>query len=351
MSKPVNNTSAGKHLLAKTAEWEAPHATRRQWLAAAGLAAVAPTWAFASEGKFPERAIKVIAGFPAGGITDIAARALSERMTSILGVSVVVDNRPGANSAIGTTAVARAPADGYTLAFAGSNAMVLNPLLYRNLQYKVEDFAFLGCMGSSPMVLVANPSLGVKTVQELLDKAKAAPGSITMAHGGRGVINHLTLKYFEKLTGTSFQDVPYKGSAPAITDLVGGVVNASFDFGVSTLAHIKAGKLVPLAVTSSERMSALPDVPTLQEVGLKDFNVRTYMLIECPAGVPGPVYQKLVDAVKQGVETPGLAEKFVSQGVFIKYGSPEFVAKLVKDETALWQRIVTESNVTQTDLS
>ena len=322
MSKPVNNTSAGKHLLAKTAEWEAPHATRRQWLAAAGLAAVAPTWAFASEGKFPERAIKVIAGFPAGGITDIAARALSERMTSILGVSVVVDNRPGANSAIGTTAVARAPADGYTLAFAGSNAMVLNPLLYRNLQYKVEDFAFLGCMGS-----------------------------ITMAHGGRGVINHLTLKYFEKLTGTSFQDVPYKGSAPAITDLVGGVVNASFDFGVSTLAHIKAGKLVPLAVTSSERMSALPDVPTLQEVGLKDFNVRTYMLIECPAGVPGPVYQKLVDAVKQGVETPGLAEKFVSQGVFIKYGSPEFVAKLVKDETALWQRIVTESNVTQTDLS
>ena len=105
------------------------------------------------------------------------------------------------------------------------------------------------------------------------------------------MINHLTLKYFEKLTGTSFQDVPYKGSAPAITDLVGGVVNASFDFGVSTLAHIKAGKLVPLAVTSSERMSALPDVPTLQEVGLKDFNVRTYMLIECPAGVPGPVYR------------------------------------------------------------
>lgn len=293
----------------------------------------------------------MIAGFPAGGITDIAARALAERMTALYGSPVVVDNRPGANSAIGTTAVARAPADGYTLAFAGSNAMVLNPLLYRNLQYKVEDFNFLGCMGSSPMVLVVHPSLGVKTLQELVAKAKAAPGTINMAHGGRGVINHLTLKYFEKLTGTTFQDVPYKGSAPAITDLVGGTVQGSFDFGVSTLAHIKAGKLIALAVTSSERMAALPDVPTVIESGVPGFNVRTYMLIEGPAGMPAAVRASLVETVRKGIETPGLTEKFAPQGVFIQYGDPAFVEQLVKRETALWQRIVTESQITPSDLS
>ncbi|RZI69468.1 Bug family tripartite tricarboxylate transporter substrate binding protein [Variovorax guangxiensis] len=321
--------------------------TRRVFMGATGAACL-PAWA---DDKFPSRTIKVIAGFPAGGITDIAARALSERMGSLLNTPVVVDNRPGANSAIGTTAVARAPADGYTLAFAGSNAMVLNPLLYRNLPYKVEDFAFLGCMGSSPMVLVVSPSLGVKTLKEFIDKAKAAPGKLDMAHGGRGVINHLTLKYFEKQTGTAFQDVPYKGSAPAILDLVGGVVHGSFDFGVSTLPHIKSGKLIALAVTSSERMAALPDVPTLIESGVPDFNVRTYMLIEGPAAMPEPVRKVLIDSVRAGVESPGLAEKFAPQGVFIKYGSPAFVEQLVRTETALWQRIVTESNITQSDLS
>ncbi|HEY0201705.1 MAG TPA: tripartite tricarboxylate transporter substrate binding protein, partial [Burkholderiaceae bacterium] len=198
-------------------------------LVVGGLAG--PAWA---QDKFPSRTIRIVAGFPAGGITDIAARALAERMGHHLNTAVVVDNKPGANSSIGTVAVARAPADGYTLAFAGTNAMILNPLLYRNLPYKVEDFSFLGCMGSSPMVLVVSPSLGVKTLREFIDKARANPGGIAMAHGGRGVINHLALKYFEKQTGTSFQDVPYKGSAPAIIDLIGGTVQGSFDFGVST---------------------------------------------------------------------------------------------------------------------
>lgn len=324
------------------------HLSRRAFVAAACAGSiVGPAWA---EDKFPSRTIRMVAGFPAGGITDIAARALSERMGAILATPVVVDNRPGANSAIGTTAVARAPADGYTLAFAGSNAMVLNPLLYRNLPYKVEDFSFLGCMGSSPMLLVVSPSLGVRTLQEFIDKARAAPGKINMAHGGRGVINHLTLKYFEKQSGTAFQDVPYKGSAPAIIDLVGGVVDGSFDFGVSALPHIKSGKLIALAVTSSERMAALPDVPTLMESGVPHFNVRTYMLIEGPAGMPEPVRKTLVDAIRAGIETPALVEKFAPQGVFIQYGSPEFVAQLVRSETALWQRIVTESRITPSDL-
>ncbi|WP_459618265.1 Bug family tripartite tricarboxylate transporter substrate binding protein [Bordetella sp. 2513F-2] len=322
---------------------------RRRLLQALGALPLAarPAWA---QDKFPNRPIRLLVGFAPGGLTDIAARALAERMSKVLGSNVVVENRPGGQTIIATTAVARAEPDGYTLAFAGTNGMILNPLLYNNLPYQQSDFKQLGSMGRSPMVLCVHPGLGVKTLQEFIDMAKQKPGQLTCAHAGRGVINHLALLHFQARTGTEFQDVPYKGSGPALLDLMAGTVQSTFDFPTSSLANIKAGKYLALAVTADKRLSSLPDVPTMREAGVAGVELYTRMMISGPAAMPPDVVATLEDAVRRGTQDAGLIQQFAEQGVMIEFTPSAELEKVIAEESALWQQVIESNGVAKTDL-
>lgn len=327
-------------------------ATRRHILmtlaaAAAGTLAPGASWAKAA---FPDRPIRLLVGFAPGGLTDIAARALAERMSKALGVSVVVENRPGAQTIIATTAAARAQPDGYTLTFAGTNGMILNPLLYNGLPYQRSDFRLLGSMGRSPMILMVNSGLGVDSVQELIELARSKPGELAFAHAGQGVINHLALLHFQARTGTQFQDVPYKGSGPALIDLMAGTVQGTFDFPTSALASIKAGKCKALAVTADERLSSLPDVPTMREAGVDDFELYTRMMISGPAAMPEDVVRVLEDAVRKGTEDPSLIAQFAEQGVTVQFTPGDELVQVAEQESELWGAVIRENQVPKSEL-
>lgn len=325
--------------------------TRRLILQAAALplAASATTLAFA-QAPFPSRPIKLLVGFAAGGLTDIAARGLAQRMSKTLGQNVVVENRPGGQTIIATVAGARAEPDGYTLTFAGTNGMILNPLLYNNLPYKQADFKFLGSMGRSPMLLIVHNDLGVNNVQEFIALAKKKPGELSCAHAGHGVINHLALLHFQSKTGTKFIDVPYKGSGPALLDLMAGTVQSTFDFPTSALSGLQAGKYKALAVTADRRLSSLPNVPTMQEAGFPGFELYTRMMISGPARMPADVVATLENAVRLGAQDPSLIQQFADQGVTVEFTSATDLEKVVANESALWQQVIQSNNIPKTEL-
>jgi tripartite-type tricarboxylate transporter receptor subunit TctC len=304
----------------------------------------------ASGPRIPAHAIKLVVGFAPGGLTDIAARALAQRMTTVLKENVVVENRPGGQAIIGTVAVARAEPDGYTLTFAGTNGMILNPLLYTNLPYKPSDFRQLGSMGRSPMLLIVHNDLGVQNVQEFIALAKKKPGAITCAHAGHGIINHLALLHFQSKTGTKLQDVPYKGSGPALLDLMAGTVQSTFDFPTSALAGIKAGKYKALAVTADRRLSSLPNVPTMKEAGLDGFELYTRMMISGPARMPADVVAALENAVRHATQEPSLIQQFADQGLTIEFTSAADLEKVMAAESTLWQQVIQPNGVPKTDL-
>jgi len=327
-------------------------ASRRLVIQAVALPLIASSTArFAlAKDRYPSRPVKLIVGFAAGGLTDIAARALAQRMSKVLDANVVVDNRPGSQAIIGTVAVARAEPDGYTLTFAGTNGMILNPLLYNNLPYKRSDFRQLGSMGRSPMLLIVHNDLGVQNVQEFIALAKKKPGQITCAHAGYGVINHLALLHFQSKTGTSFQDVPYKGSGPALMDLMAGTVQSSFDFPTSALPGIQSGKFRALAVTDDRRLSSLPQVPTMKEAGVDGFELYTRMMISGQAKMPADVVAILENAVRVATQDPSLIQQFAEQGLVIEFTAGADLEKLVESESALWQRVIESNGVPKTDL-
>ena len=327
--------------------------TRRLVLQAAALpllTATATAGMAPAQPKFPTRPVRLVVGFAPGGLTDIAARALALRMTTAMGSSVVVENRPGGQAIIATVAVARAEPDGYTLAFAGTNGMILNPLLYNNLPYKPADFRQLGSMGRSPMLLIVHNDLGVHNVQEFIALAKKKPGELTCAHAGHGIINHLALLHFQSKTGTKFTDVPYKGSGPALLDLMAGTVQSTFDFPTSALAGIQGGKYKALAVTADRRLSSLPNVPTMKEAGLDGFELYTRMMISGPAKMPADVVATLENAVRVGTQDPSFVQQFAEQGVTIEFTSAAELEKVIATESAMWQQVIQANGVPRTDL-
>jgi tripartite-type tricarboxylate transporter receptor subunit TctC len=324
--------------------------TRRHALGALAALPLISRPAWAQQNAFPTRPVRLLVGFAPGGLTDIAARALADRMGKTLKQNVVVENRPGGQAIIATVAVARAEPDGYTLGFAGTNGMILNPLLYNNLPYQPSDFKQLGSMGKSPMLLIVHPDLGVNTVQEFIALAKKKPNDITCAHAGRGVINHLALLHFQSKTGTQFQDVPYKGRGPALLDLMAGTVQSTFDFPTSALPNIKSGKLKVLAVTADKRLSSLPDVPTMKEAGVDDFELYTRMMISGPAAMPADVVKTLEHAVREGTRDPSLIQQFAEQGVAVEFTSSADLDKVIADESAMWAQVIKANGVPKTDL-
>ena len=293
---------------------------------------------------YPTKPKRIVVPFPAGGTTDVLARAAAQKLAETLGQPAVVDNRPGAGGNIGAELVAKSAPDGYTLLMGTVGTHAINPGLYPKLPYDhVKDFAPVILVAGVPNVLVINPALPVNSVPELIAYAKANPGKLNFASSGNGTSIHLSAELFKTMAGVQMTHVPYKGSAPALQDLVGGQVQLMFDNLPSSLALIKGGKLKALAVTSGARAAALPDVPTLAESGLPGFEASSWFGLLAPTGTPSSVIAKLNGEIAKWLATPEAKEKLLAQGANAAGGTAEEFAQFIAAETAKWQKVVKES--------
>ena len=310
-------------------------------LAAAAALALPGAWAQ----TWPSRSVSIIVPFPAGGTTDVLARALGQELSKTLGQPVVVENKPGAGATLGADYVAKAKADGYTLLM-GAVHHTIATSVYRKLGYDFEkDFAPITTVALVPNVLVVNPQVPAKTVQELLAQAKAQPGKLTYGSNGTGTGQPLIGAQFEGMGGVQLLHVPYKGSGPLTTDLLGGQISMSFDTVTPVLPHIKAGKLRALAVTTAKRSVALPDVPTLEEAGLPGFDMGTWFGMLAPAGTPKDIVARLNADMVKIIQSPEFRKKMDDIGADPIANTPEQMARQIKDDTARFARLVKEAKV------
>jgi tripartite-type tricarboxylate transporter receptor subunit TctC len=305
------------------------------------LAVIAAT---AGAQVYPTKPIRLVVPFPPGGTTDILAREVGQRLSLSLGQSVVVDNRPGAAGNIGSELVAKSAPDGYTLLMATVGTHAINPSLYAKLPYDhVKDFAPVILVASVPNVLEVTPSLPVYSVADLIKLAKEKPGQINFASSGSGTSIHLSGELFKTMAGVDMTHVPYKGSAPALADLIGGQVQVMFDNLPSSLPQIKAGKLRAIAVTSAERAPALPNVPTIAESGLPGFEATSWFGLVAPAGTPPAIVVRINTDVNQWLQSSEAKEKLLAQGAVAAGGTPEQFAAYIHAETEKWARVVKAS--------
>jgi tripartite-type tricarboxylate transporter receptor subunit TctC len=308
------------------------------------LAAVA-TAVMAAE--FPTKPIKLIVPFPAGGGTDFFARVIGNKLAETVKWVVVVDNKPGAGGNIGVDAAAKSPPDGYTLVMGQTSNLAINPTLYRKLPYKpLTDLTPVVLVADAPLALVVASQSPYKTLADLVAAAKAKPGELTFASPGNGTVAHLAGELFQTAAGVKFRHIPYKGSSQALTDLMGGQVQLFMASVPTALSQIKGGKLRALAVTSTKRSPALPDVPTIAESGYKGFDANTWFGLLVPAGTPAPVVARLNAEVNKVLNMPDVREKFAAEGGGALGGTPEDFAALLKADYSKWAKVVKDSGAT-----
>ncbi|HEX3137590.1 MAG TPA: tripartite tricarboxylate transporter substrate binding protein [Casimicrobiaceae bacterium] len=313
---------------------------RRAALGALALLLAGGAWAQ----PYPTKSIRLVVPFPAAGTTDILAREVAQRLSVSFGQSVVVDNRPGAAGNIGSDMVAKSAPDGYTLLMGTVGTHAINPSLYAKMPYNhVKDFVPIVLVAGVPNVLEVTPSLPVNSVADLIKLAKEKPGQLNFASSGSGTSIHLSGELFKTMTGVDMMHVPYKGSAPALTDLMGGQVQLMFDNLPSSLAQIKAGKLRAIAVTSAQRSPALPNIPTIAESGLPGFEASSWFGLLAPAGTPPAIVARVNADVNEWLQTAEAKEKLLAQGAIPAGGTPEQFAAHIRVETEKWAKVVTVS--------
>ena len=288
---------------------------------------------------YPNQQIRIIVPVPAGGGVDLLARSIGQKLAANLTVPVVIDNRPGASAAIGTADLAKAPADGYTIMMAYS-AHATNPIFNPNLPYNTDkDFTAINFVGYIPLILVTPVNSGLDSVAKLIETARAKPGSLAYASGGAGAGAHLSGELLKYLAKIDLTHVPYKGNAPALNDVIGGQVPIMFDTITTSLPHVKSGKLRALAVTSRKRSTLAPELPTMIEAGLPDFEISAWYLVLGPRGMRAEVVRKLNAEINKAIQDPDLRERLGSQGVDFAGGSPEDADKFLRGEIERWARV------------
>ena len=312
-------------------------------LARAALLAALPLLAHA---EFPDRPLKLVVPFAAGGNIDLTARAISGGMAEALGQPVVVENKPGAGGMLGAEQVARAAPDGYTLLLASTGSLAAAPALYPKLAFDpAKDFSLSRAVTRVPLVLVVNPALPARNVAELVALAKSKPGGLNFASTGNGTSNHLTAELFQKISGTRLTHVPYKGSSQALTDLLGGQVDLMFDNLPTSLPFIKSGKLRALGVTSASRSGVLPELPTLAESGLAGFEASTTTGVALPAGTPPAVAARIHAALAKTLQAPKLRDDFAQLGADLANLPPDAFTALMRQESAKWTQVIRDAGV------
>lgn len=295
-----------------------------------------------AQGGFPNKPIRIVIPYPPGGAGDAIARAIGQRMSMALEQPVVVENKAGANQAIAASSVTAAPADGYTLLMASGTSLVLNPLLKKSLPYDpTRDLALVSKWGSAPNFLLVHPGVGVKSVQELVALAKAKPGTLNYGSIGSGSNLHLAGEMFSHKADIKLTHIPYKGTAPALTDLVSGQIQMLFDPGTAGLTLAREGKLKLLAVTSAKRVAEYPDTPTMMEAGVRGYEIDSWWGLAAPAGTPRSVIDRLAEAVGKAVAQPSLAQGFRKDAIVFESSTPAQFQDFVQGERSKWQQLVT----------
>ena len=310
-------------------------------LASAAVAAFSAT----AQQNYPTRPVRIIVPFPPGGSTDPMARMIATRLNERWGESVVVDNRPGGNTLIGYGVVAKSQPDGYTMGWA-SPALLSNPSLIPHMPYDpLKDFTAIATVARSRNMLVVHPSLPVNNLKELIAFAKAKPGQLTFGSSGIGTNVHLSGALFNIVAGVDIRHIPYKGSGPLSTDLLGGRVDLSFQVPITVIPFVAGGKLRPIAISGDTRLGALPDVPTYNEAGLPGFGLISWQGLVGPAGVPKPVQGKVAADVAAILATPATVEFMTKQGAEPFVSTPEQTAALIKSDVARYAKIVKDANI------
>ncbi|CAN7707156.1 tripartite tricarboxylate transporter substrate binding protein [Bradyrhizobium sp. LjRoot220] len=324
----------------------------RIWNASAVTVAVAlcsaAGFSSASAQTYPTRAITLVIPFAPGGSTSIVGRGIADKMSELLGEKVVVDNRPGAGGTIGTKAVAKSEPDGYTLVLGYTGTLAIGPSLYRSAGYDPrKDFAPIGLIGNAPNSLVVHPSFPAKTVAELIAHAKANPGKVNFGSAGAGTVSHITGEYFARSAGITLVHIPYKGTGPALTDLLGGHIPMAFAPIPASHPNVSAGKLRALAVTSTTRSSLLPEVPTMAEAGVAGFDASLYYGLAAPAGTPRPIIDKLNKALRDALGSDEVKRQLANDGTEITPGTPEDYADFIDKDEKKWSQLIKTSGVEQ----
>lgn len=315
--------------------------SRRAALALAAASLLAATVAHAE--TWPARPIRLVVPFPAGGGTDIIARELTNKLTSY-GYNFVVDNKPGSGGNLGVDAAAKAAPDGYTLVLGQTSNLAINPTLYTKLPYDpLKDLTPISLVATSPLVVVAGTATPYKTLADVVKTAKAKPDSINYASSGNGTVAHLAMESFQKAAGIKLTHIPYKGAAQGVTDVISGQVQLYVSSVPTLLPHIKSGKMHALALTSLQRASDLPQVPTVAESGYKGFEAITWFGIAGPAGLPKEIVAKLNADINKALQDPALKQKLSGQGADVQGSSAADFAKLIRDDIPRWGKLVKDS--------
>jgi tripartite-type tricarboxylate transporter receptor subunit TctC len=310
-----------------------------------GLMLMLPWCAHAQTTAYPEKPVRFIVPYPPGGGTDVVARIVQERFHAALGQAVLIENKGGAGGSIGTEVVAHSAADGYTVLFTLSSHTI-NPAIFQKLSFDtVNDFEPVGMVASLPQILVANPELPANTVAELIALAKAKPDLLSYASVGNGSPGHLSGELFKLRTGTQMTHIPYRGGGPAVTDVVAGQVPLLWVSIPAAAQFIKMGKLKALAVSTIKRSAAFPDVPTIQESGVADFEVDSWYAMFVPAKTPKPIINKLNRALNTALGDPVVREKLLAQGAEATGGTPNALSKIVADELPKWAKLVKDAHI------
>jgi tripartite-type tricarboxylate transporter receptor subunit TctC len=299
---------------------------------------------FGASAQYPDKPVRIIVPFAAGGPTDILARLVAEGLTARLGGPVITDNRPGGGGNPGTDAAAKAPADGYTLLLGYIGPLAINPTLYGKLPFRpLEDFAPISLLVTTPLVVVVNPAFPPSTMQELVKFAKASPKPVFYASPGSGSANHMATELFRLAAGVELVQIPYKGLAPAVMDVVAGQVPFIFSGLSVAIPQIRAGKLRPLAVTTVERAPSLPAVPTMQEAGFRNFDVSAWFGLLAPARVPQPILDRLEKATQEIMATKEAIARVETLGMVAKPTTSKEFARFMKSEHEVWSKVVKDS--------
>jgi tripartite-type tricarboxylate transporter receptor subunit TctC len=314
--------------------------SRRAALAAAAATLVT---SFSQAQGWPQRPIRLVVPFPAGGGTDIITREVANKLTSA-GYTFVVDNKPGSGGNLGVDAAAKAQPDGYTLVMGQTSNLAVNPTLYSKLPYDpLKDLTPISLVASAPLVIVASAESPYKTLADVVNASKAKPGTINYASSGSGTVAHLAAESFQKLAGIKLTHIPYKGASQGVTDVISGQVQLYVSSIPTLIGHIRSGKMRPIAVTSAKRVDDLPNVPTVAESGYKGFEAVTWFGIAGPANLPKDVVAKLNADINKTLKDPVLAKKLADQGADVMGSTPEQFGKLIHDDIGRWGKVVKES--------
>ena len=316
----------------------------RPLIAALALFAAAVSPRAIAQQDYPSKPIRIVAPFAAGGATDIMARIIAQKLSESLGQPVIIDNRPGAGGGIGTAAVAKSPADGYTIVFGNLAPNAINPSIYTNLQYDAgKDFAPISVVATVPLILVTPSSSPARSVQELIALVKSAPGKLNFGSPGMGSVAHVVGEMFNIMAGTRVTHVPYEGGAPAVQATLTGEVAMMFATVISANPHIKSGKLRALGITSATRSPVAPDIPTIAESGLPGFEVDVWFGLLAPAATPRAIVERLAHEVRRALDAPDLRAKFADLSAVPSPTTPEQFAAMIRADIAKWAKIVKES--------